>query len=122
MTQEEKLQSLADWLRDHEVDFATVGDKEIDARLVIRKPRRIAVFVCDKAQEDLNYQAAAMAKFRAFFIREDDAPDFVIEKMRNCLKGWTTAQAKRFAEAAAKKPKRKRIHISKPVYEKVGRG
>lgn len=134
MTQDEKLQSLIEWLDKHGIKYVQPTDGEIDnfVRIIIKKPRAV-VFTCPAEKEDFCYQAASLARQRAFFIRENDTEDFVVQKMRNCLRGWTSAmalqkeaealeakrkeeEAKKKAEEEAKnppKPKRKRVHFQR---------
>lgn len=130
MTQDEKLQSLIEWLDKHGIKYVQPTDGEIDnfVRLFIKK-MKIVVFTCPNDKEDFCYQAASLARQRAFFVRENEDMDFIIEKIQNCLKGRTVAKAQREKSAVEtqkrveqRKTKRQRIHvIRKPIYEKVSR-
>lgn len=85
MTKEEKLKELCSWLTDKSVSFkfayfvnGVLADMLIPAY-------SIAVSL-DEDNSENTYMAFTEAKYRAFFIRDKEPMDFIIEKMENCMR------------------------------------
>lgn len=125
MTQQEKLQSLIAWLNRHHIEWHYPKDGHTypeGTGLAISKPH-IHVIICTPDKENESFLASKERHAKAFFIRETETPEFVIEKMRNCLHGYSVATVRKMeVKKAAPKRKRERIHVAhKPVYERVSR-
>lgn len=80
---------MSAWLHDkgyeaYEPDYKKHPDT---LRLVVKKPH-IYIFVSNDEKSD--YLHALKSKVRAFFIRETDTPEFLIEKMTNCINDMET--------------------------------
>lgn len=132
MTQEQKLNELAEWLEAHGINYyeplkyndpAHISYYDRGVRIIIPQ-KQIAIVVCKAKDEDSVYEVLKQNSIKAFFIRENEDLDLIIEKIQNCLKGWTVAKAQREKAKAGKNNshavaithprKRTRIHV-KPV-------
>lgn len=126
MTQLEKCEALTEWLDLHHIEWHSPKKEHVypqGIQFIIRKPH-IHVIACQPLQEDGAFNVAKQRYAKAFFIREGETTEYIIHKMRNALKGWTSAQAlRKEAEApeARRKagkvtgsmPKRRRMHFQK---------
>lgn len=112
-----KLSNLCRWLIAHQIEYVNPVDWKYSIPsqvMLITKKNHIAVIICKPEEEKLVYEDVCKAHCRAFFIRENETEDFVLEKMRNCLHGYTVKTVKQMEAEEAKetpKPKRKRIHF-----------
>ena len=146
MTNEEKLEKLKEWLKDNNVPF----DENHKSRstgftfaLMVKKP---LIAVCISSERDNEIFRRIKRTYAPFFIRESESPEFIIEKMQNCIVDRMLKQQKALeneakkeegrriaaeaekrhqeklarkaaAQKAAEKPKRKRVRIQH--FEKV---
>lgn len=124
MNQTQLLNALCEWLNNHNIKWyepntkADGSDWMPEGVRLVTKYKKIAVCVVSPDKEGLVFHAVSKTHHRAFFVRDTETEDFLIGKMRNCLKGLTVAQA----NAPKPKPKRQRIRVPhKPVYERVVR-
>lgn len=139
MTQEQKLEELAEWLEAHGISYyeplRNSGWHDRGVRLVIPNGR-IAVAACKPEDEDALFRDLRAAGAKPFFARNSEDISFILSKMSHALKGWNIDKVRkeeakearrkareeaRAAKQQEKKPrKRQRIHVSpRPVYEKV---
>lgn len=101
MTQQQKLNELAEWLEAHGIDYVEMQEWYANnswlskgVRLTIPK-KRIAVVVCKAEDENSVYEFLKQYFVKAFFIRNSEDMDFITEKMQNCLNGLTVRQTKK---------------------------
>lgn len=94
MNREDKLRALSAWL--HDKGYEAYEPEEGDCRhlsylrLIVRKPH-IYIFVCNAEDEgECFLHAVADRHARAFFIREADTQEFLVEKMTNCINDMET--------------------------------
>lgn len=127
METKEKLDVLKKWLDNRMAKYNIPEDNE-NIKLTTRDKNGcgVIVFACPRDNEKFFYDLACENGAKAFFIREEDSMEFIIEKMEHCLDGWNLKRVRRENENAAKRKaeaqpkKRMRTRIHKPVYEKVG--
>ena len=87
MTKKEKLEMLKAFLSENKIyfskNFSLKNAQGIVADLYIRRYGRIAVHVSD--DKDPEFYNATKRKYLPFFIREEETPEFIIEKMQNTI-------------------------------------
>ena len=157
MTNEEKLEALKAFLSENNVNYIENHTSKYGLTMALKLPdQMIAVFLSedgkDSEYENRIYHWRSGRNYmnnvyRVFFIREEETPEFVLEKMQNCIidimtrkqrklewekrheEGLKTAAenekrhqeklAKRAAAEAAKAKKNKRKRARIVHYEKV---
>lgn len=140
MTTEEKLDVLKEWLKAH--NFAIEVPENYPEEVVFLVPEKnIAVCVAEPERTRKLYLVLKAIGQRAYFVREEEDKDFLLDKMRNCVEGLDTkraqirerkrkkkaedkakAEKKAAEEKAAEAPKHKRHRIripQKAAYEKI---
>lgn len=141
MTNEEKLEGLKAFLTENGIKFIENYKSGLHVLMDLKLPDyMIAVHLSDDKDDEFYHRT--FRQYKPFFIRESETPDFIIEKMQNCItdimvkrqkiyekkqkkeEGKRIAaeyerrhQEKLAARAAAEKPKRKRVRIQH--FEKV---
>lgn len=127
MKTEEKLKGLTKWLDNRMAKYdVPEGNGDVKLTTLDKNGRKVVVFACPQDDEKYLYDFACRCRAKAFFIRDSDSVDFVIEKMEHCLDGWSMKRVRKENETAAKRKsdvppkKRMRTRIHKPVYERVG--
>ena len=146
MTNNEKLEKLKEWLKDNNVPFEENHKSRstgLTFDLMVKKP---LIAVCISSENDDEIFHRIKRTYAPFFIRESETAEFIIEKMQNCIVNRMMQQQKAMekeakkedgrriaaeaekrhqeklarkaaAQAAAEKPKRKRVRIQH--FEKV---
>ena len=141
MTNKEKLEDLKVFLTENGIKFIEGYKSGLHVLMDLKLPDyMIAVHLSDDKDDEFYHRT--FRQYKPFFIRESETPDFIIEKMQNCItdimvkrqkiyekkqkkeEGKRIAaeyerrhQEKLAARAAAEKPKRKRVRI--PMAERV---
>lgn len=124
MTQEEKLEKVAMWLATnhirHRIHIKSADEKFAPYMRVVTREKRVVLCVCPPDTEEDVFKEARRLRMHPVFIREHENVFFIIEKVKNALKGWSTKVVKeKEAEAkAAAKTDHKRTRIALNV-EKV---
>lgn len=95
MKEEAKLDALRVWLHDHHIGYNEAYNLDgVECDLWISL-YRIAV-IADASRADEVYPRLTQNHARAFFIRETESNDFVVEKMQNCIKDVRLKRALRY--------------------------
>ena len=124
MTQEEKLEKVTMWLAinhiRHRIHIKGVDEKLAPYMRIVTREKRVALCVCPPDAEEGVFNEARKLGMHPVFVREHENVFFIIEKVKNALKGWSTKVAKEQEKKAktAAKIEHKRIRIA-PKVEKV---
>lgn len=124
MTQEEKLEKVTMWLTTnhikHRIHIKGVDEKFAPYMRIVTREKKVVLCVCPPDAEEDVFKEARKLRIHPVFIREHENVFFIIEKVKNALKGWSTKVAKEQEEKAKAeaKTKHKRIRIA-PKVEKV---
>lgn len=124
MTQEEKLEKVAMWLATnhirHRIHIKGADEKIVPYMRIVTRENRVVLCVCPPDAEKDVFNEALRLRMHPVFIREHENVFFIIEKVKNALKGWSTKVAKEQEEKAkaAAKTEHKRTRIA-PKVEKV---
>ena len=124
MTQEEKLEKVTMWLATnhirHRIHIKGADEKLALYMRIVTREKRVVLCVCPPDAEKDVFNEAQKLRMHPVFIREHENVFFIIEKVKNALKGWSTKVAKEQEEKAkaAAKTEHKRIRIA-PKVEKV---
>ena len=119
MTKIEKFEHLKSFLRENGIDFVEKHVSGTGVVIDLRvKKYNIAVHLSD--EHDQEFYMKLRKLYHPFFIREEESPEFIIEKMQNCILDIMNGRQRKFeksSQPAAKsdpeKPKRKRQRIIK---------
>jgi hypothetical protein len=97
-----------------------VDEKLASYMRIVTREKRVVLCVCPPDIEKDVFNEARRLRMHPVFIREHENVFFIIEKVKNALKGWSTKVAKEQEEKtkAVTKTERKRIRIA-PKVEKV---
>lgn len=136
MSNEEKLEGLKTFLTENKIRFIENYESGLKVKMDLKLPEyKIAVHLSD--EHDDEFYKKTFRVYKPFFIRESETPEFIIEKMQNCLtdimvkrqkdyekekrreiaaENWKRHEEK-LAAKANEKPKRKRVRI--PMAERV---
>ena len=111
---QEKLSALKHWLNKQHVDYIEGMVDETDLKIDLYLPtQNIAVHVSDGHNQ--HFYEKASGEYKPFFIRSNDSIDFVIEKMQNCMAGYTVKTAPILRAKADPRPqikKRQRVKVN----------
>ena len=110
---QEKLSALKHWLNKQHVDYIEGMVDETDLKIDLYLPtQNIAVHVSDGHNQ--HFYEKASGEYKPFFIRSNDSIDFVIEKMQNCMAGYTvkTAPKRKKQDPRPQIKKRQRIRVN----------
>lgn len=124
MTQEEKLEKVTMWLATnhirHRIHIKGADESLAPYMRIVTREKKVVLCVCPSERETDVFKEARRLRTHPVFIREHENVFFIIEKVKNALKGWSTKVAKEQEEKAktAAKTEHKRIHIT-PKVEKV---
>ena len=115
MTNQEKLEKLKEWLKDNNIPF----DENHKSRstgftfdLRVKKP---LIAVCISSEKDNEIFNRIKRTYAPFFIRESESPEFIIEKMQNCIIEEMKKRQQALMENKEKpvaEKKRKRVRIT----------
>lgn len=95
MTNGQKLDELRVWLHDHNIGYNEAYNLDgVECDLWISL-YRVAV-IADGSKADEVYPKLTENHVRAFFIREGETKNFVVEKMRNCINDIRLKRATRY--------------------------
>ena len=146
MTNEEKLEKLKEWLKDNNVPFKENYESRSQGIRFDLRVEKLLIAVIISSERDNEIFHRIKRTYAPFFIRESESPEFIIEKMQNCIVDRMLKQQKALeneakkeegrriaaeaekrhqeklarkaaAQAVAEKPKRKRVRIQH--FEKV---
>lgn len=141
MTKEEKLESIKKYLDDKGIEYSLPKKENPLCHLYVKGHYNIAVHMSNGQNDDFFKKYRDNA--RPLFIRDEETPDFIIEKMKNLMgkadryhelkkdmkekkrigreqneRNWQRHLEKLAERARKNKPKRKRIRIihGEPVF------
>ena len=124
MTQEDKFKSMETWLAQnhfrHKMNVKGVKPEYAQYMRTITSAGRVLVIVCPPDKEDELFKEGRRLHAHPLFVREKENVFFIIEKLKNALKGWNTKVAKEQEEKAkaTANTEHKRTRIA-PKVEKV---
>lgn len=118
MTQEEKLEKVAMWLAKNHIRYH-IHIKGADEKLahfmrLVTCEKSVVLCVCTPERESDVFKEARKMHMHPVFIREHENVFFIIEKVKNALKGWNAKFAKEQEEKtkAAARTGHKRTRFS----------
>lgn len=124
MTQEEKLEKVTMWLATnhirHRIHIKGADEKLAPYMRVVTREKRVVLCVCPPDAEGDVFNEARKLGMHPVFIRDKENVFFIIEKVKNALKGWSTKVSKEQEEKAkaSAKTEHKRTRIS-PKVDKI---
>ena len=84
MSNEEKLEGLKTFLTENKIRFIENYESGLKVKMDLKLPEyKIAVHLSD--EHDNEFYKKTFRVYKPFFIRESETPEFIIEKMQNCL-------------------------------------